>query len=306
MPSVRSKLQLRAQFFEKARAFFQERSILEVDIPALSPFASIDEQIDVMQVCHPAKPPRYLFTSPEYGMKKLLCEGSGDIYQMCHVFREEEEGQLHSSEFTLVEWYRCNKSFSDFIDETLDFIRLFLPAAQKEEKLSYKEAFFRFASFDYRHQSRTDLLVLAAAHGIDLHNQGEGWSSDALLQLLFAELVEPRLQELTVITDYPSSQAALAQITLQEGYSVARRFEVYYKGIELANGYQELTDPVEQKKRLEEALERRSLLGKEPLPIDNSFIRALEKGLPNCCGVAVGFDRLLMLSSGAHALAEIL
>lgn len=274
--------------FASVRQFFAERHVIEVDTNILRPAAPIDVYIDVMQVEMGGGKIGYLHTSPEYELKKLLAQGSGDIYQMGHVYRAGEEGPRHSPEFTMVEWYRVGMAYAPFIEETLDFIRLFLPDLPSEI-LTYGEAFLKYAAINYV----TDDLT---PHLLPFSSTAKDWDRDTQLSLLFSHLVEPHLGQgrLTVITDYPASQASLAKAIIVDGIKVGHRFEIYYNGIELANGFDELTDPVEQRIRLVEENAKRISLGKQSLPIDEELIAALHH-LPQSCGVAVGFDRLMLL-----------
>lgn len=264
----------RAAALKKARAFFEARGILEVDCPILSRHASIDAYIDLIEA-QTYQGRRFLMTSPEYAMKRLLSAGSPDIYCLSHVFRDGEKGRHHNPEFMMAEWYRLNYSLEEMIEETLAFCALFtgnLPVV----RYTYHEAFRKFTGEEVGGQE---------------------------LDILMATVVEPSLDKkaLTVISHFPSDQAALA---VREG-NVAHRFEIYSGGLELCNGYHELSDPVEQKARLIEENKRRSQLGKEALPIDTFFLEALEKGLPSCSGVAAGFDRLFMLELNASRIEEI-
>lgn len=281
---------------------------MEVDCPALSLAAPIDLHIDVMKVLLKNGAMGYLHTSPEYGMKQLLSYGSGDIYQISHVFRDDEIGPLHHPEFTMAEWYRIAFSFEQMIEETLDFIRLFL-GPLPSSSISYRKALKDTLQLDYLGASPAELLACAKAHHLNLPKGAAGWDKDTLLQAVVTFLLEPQFptDHLTVLTHFPASQAALAKTeTLPSGEAVAYRFEVYCGGIELANGYHELTDPSEQRSRLKEANRARLNAGKEALKIDEQFLAALERGLPDCCGVAVGFDRLLQLQMGAKELREII
>jgi|SRR5579872_235836 len=300
-------LQDRGAMLAEARAYFAARNVLEVDCPAISHAASLDVHIDLMPVLVQGGKTAYLHTSPEYGMKRLLADGIGDIYQLSHVFRDGEFGPRHNPEFTMTEWYRMGISFDAFIEEVLDFIRLFvsdLPAT----RISYREALLRYAHIDYMHASIEDLRVAAQKYSAQTKESKQLWNREDLLQLLLNAAVEPHLgiDSLCVFTDYPASEAALARTYWKEDEHVAERFEIYYKGVELANGYHELADPIEQRKRFEETEEMRRALGKKPLPVDEHFLKALEKGLPDCCGVAVGFDRLLLLRHSKTSLAEVL
>lgn len=285
--------------FAAARSFFARRNVLEVDCPLLSPCASVDVHIDLIPCLYGGKETYYLFSSPEYGMKRLLSEGMGEIYQMGHVFRDGELGDRHQPEFTLVEWYRLGISLEVMMEETAAFCCLFL-GEQKREILTYKEAFLCYAKIDPFEASIEELQFAAEERKVD--------DRDELLNLILGTSVEPHLgkEGLTILMDYPSSQAALAQTRYREGHQVAERFEIYFKGVELANGYHELADAQEQRRRLEEANRERKQLEKSELPIDERFLEALERGLPDCCGVAVGFDRLMMLRHGIDSINEVL
>ena len=268
----------RASLLATARSFFAKRGVLEVDVPILSRSASIDVHIDLVNVVCCGSP-AFLHSSPEYGMKRLLSEGIGDIYQISHVFRDGEQGERHTVEFTMAEWYRVAFSFQQMMDETLEFIRLFLDQLpQTHETFSYRELFMKYVG---KYPSTVD-------------------ERDAV----YAFEVEPHLGKgiLTVVKGFPQEQAALAAIGPD---GLAERFEVYYQGMELANGYHELTDPNEQRRRLIEANEERKKLGKQVLPLDEELVQALSQGIPDCCGVAVGFDRLMMLRHQVEEIREI-
>lgn len=302
-----SILRDRAQMLARSRSFFKERSVLEVDCPLITQKASVDLHIDLIPAIYNSKQTRYLHSSPEYGMKRLLVEGIGDCYQLAHVFRDGEFGKKHNPEFMMAEWYRLGIAFDPFIEETLEFIRLFLGGLPAEH-LTYKSAFEKFLGVDPFAASVQDLLKLLKINDIDIPSSLEEEGKDAVLNILIGTLIEPHLgnQKLTVLKAYPASQASLAKTTLLEGNLVASRFEVYYEGVELANGYDELADPKEQALRFKEANEGRIFLGKDPLPVDTFFLSALEKGLPPACGVAVGFDRLMMLRHKASSLASVI
>ena len=292
----------------KARAFFAERNVMEVDCPALSQSAPIDLHIDVMKVAQKNNQPGYLHTSPEYGMKRLIAAGIGDIYQISHVFRDGEIGPLHNPEFTMAEWYRLGISFEEMITETVDFIRLFL-GNLPYRSMNYRQVLNQYLGIDYLTASFSKLLDEAKKNGLDLPHDAASWDRDTILQLLVGFLIEPQLgnEELFVLSYFPASQAALSKtIAFDDGEQVACRFEVYFRGIELANGYRELTDAIEQRKRFEASNQARLNAGKETLKIDERFLEALELGLPDCCGVAVGFDRLLMLKTKESELKNVL
>ena len=289
---------------EEVRLFFKKRGVLEVDTPILSKTAPIDAHIDVMEVQTASCEIGYLHTSPEYAMKRLLAEGIGDIYQLSHVFRKEEIGSLHNPEFMMLEWYRVGKSLDDLIQETLDLISLFL--GQIPYRLfSYREAFLHFVEIDYLTCSFTDLLSCARKTGDLLPLEAKDWNKDTLLQWICSFMIEPHFQELTVLHSYPASQAALAQTCFKKEEPIAERFEIYFQGVELANGFHELRDKKEQEQRLHKANHHREQMGKRQLPIDLNFLKALSL-LPDCVGVAVGFDRLLLLQEKEKELKNIL
>lgn len=296
----------RAEMFTKARMFFMERGVREVDCPIISARAAVDAHIDLIPVSSIGSK-RYLHSSPEYGMKRLLADGIGDIYQLSHVFREGESGTKHNPEFMMAEWYRLGFSFKEMIDDTVDFICLFLGPLPCVT-LTYREAFHRYAGFDYLSISERELLEYLQAKDIQVYEDIAEEGKDALLNLVLGSMIEPHLgkEGLCVLAYYPASQAALAQTEMRGDEEVGERFEVYYQGVELANGYHELADPIEQRRRFEQANEMRKKMGKETLPIDEYFLSALEKGLPDCCGVAVGFDRLMMLRHKAAHIADVI
>lgn len=302
-----NRLRDRAHQLKLARQFFDQRGVIEVDCPAISPRASVDAHIDLISALYNHNEKRYLHSSPEFGMKRLISEGIGDIFQLSHVYRDGEYGVKHNPEFMMAEWYRMGFSLEQLIDETVEFIRLFI-GDLSYSILTYREAFKKFTGLDYVNLSDAQLMKYIESSGISYYPNVLNEGKDALLNLILAAKIEPHLgqEEICVFAYYPSSQAALAKKRVQDDEEVAERFEVYYKGIELANGYHELTDPIEQRKRFIEANEMRIALGKEPLPIDDLFLKALEKGLPDCSGVAVGFDRLMMLRQKQDRLADVI
>lgn len=263
---MRNQLQTRAKLLAQVRTFFSERDVLEVDTDLMRKCPAIDATIDPIKTSH-----GYLVTSPEYAMKMLLSNGSGDIYQLSHVFRAEESGPWHSNEFTMIEYYRLGMSLDAFIDEVANLVQLFT-GPQPVRRLTYHEA-------------------------LELYPEpttapDPSWDANTALNYRFAHIEEHLGQgELTVITDYPASQAALARVE-----KTAKRFEIYYKSIELCNGYDELTEPEELRSRL---LGQNALRDK-PLPVDEDFLNALD--LPPCCGVALGFDRLIALNQNLSTI----
>ncbi len=297
----------RAEMLATARMFLMERNVCEVDCPILSKYASIDAHIDLIPARYHGRENCYMHSSPEYGMKRLLASGMGDIFQLSHVFRDGESGSRHNPEFMMIEWYRLGMAFEEMMQETLEFIRLFLEPLP-HRVISYREAVKKYAGIDYLHVSRDELAQYMMAKGIAARDTLDDEDKDSLLNIILGTLVEPQLgqNELTVLTFYPSTQAALAQTRNNQDELVSERFEIYYKGMELCNGYHELADPVEQRQRLIEENQQRLDLGKEALPIDENFLSALEEGLPDCCGVAVGFDRLMMLKHKRNTISDVI
>jgi len=291
---------------KSARAFFEERGVLEVETPILSAAAVSDPQIESLATQIAGLPGRrYLCPSPEYAMKRLLAAGSGDIYQICKVFRDAERGRWHNPEFTMIEWYRVGLDDAALMDEVEALIgRLLAPfrVLGAAERLSYAAALQRHAGVDAFGASEDDLLAAARRHGI--HCDAE-LDRDAKLDLLMGLIVGPRLGSGNpcFVCDYPASQAALAR--LKPGLpQVAARFELYLDGLELANGFHELVQPREQRARFTRDLALRSERGQVQTPLDENFLAALESGLPDCAGVALGFDRLASIAIGADRLSD--
>lgn len=306
-PSKVERLKDRSEMLKKARLFFDQRGVLEVDCPILSKFAAIDAHIDLIEGKYLSLEDVYLHSSPEFGMKRLLAEGMGDIYQLSHVFRDGEWGFKHNPEFMMAEWYRKGMSLDELIQETIDFISLFL-GSLPYQTITYRELFQKYTGIDYVKASEIELMSFIETHKIKCYPTIREEGKDALLNLILGSEIEPKLgsDHFLVLAYYPSSQAALARRKQLGDEEVAERFEIYYKGVELANGYRELTCAHEQRIRFEEANEWRATHGKKRLPIDENFLSALEKGLPDCSGVAVGFDRLMMLRHNVQNISEIL
>jgi len=302
----RAALERRAALLATARKFFAERRVLEVETPILSAAAVSDPQLNSLSTRIAGVPGEcYLQTSPEYSMKRLLAAGSGDIYQICKVFRDAERGRWHNPEFTLIEWYRLGFDDAALMDEVEALIgELFKPLRRLEraERLSYAAALARHAGVDAHGASDAELAAAAQRHGIACDAQLD---RDARLDLLMGLIVGPKLgrDRPCFICDYPASQAALARV--KPGLpAVAARFELYLDGVELANGFHELTDAAEQRRRFEHDLALRAQRGLPRLPVDEHLLAALESGLPECAGVALGFDRLVALALGAPMLAQ--
>ena len=292
---------------ERARAFFRSRSVLGVDTPALSRYTTSDPNIDSLRVAGPGAAALYLQTSPESFMKRLLADGYPDIYAICRVFREGESGRMHQPEFTMVEWYRHGLGLREMIDETTAFIADVLeqPELAEAGQLEYETAFRRFAGIDPFTAALDELADAADADAGLRESLGE--DRDAWLDLLLSMRVAPNFaaEQLTVLRHFPVSQAALAR-ACPANERVADRFEVFFGELELANGFVELRDPHLQRQRMSADLAMRRATERRPVPLDEPLLAALESGLPECAGVAVGFERLLMLAIGAADIRDVL
>ena len=307
-------LNLRAAILARIRAFFATLDVLEVDTPVLSRAATTDPALSSFKTCYRGPgavrdEPRYLHTSPEFPMKRLLAAGSGSIYQICKVFRDGESGAQHNPEFTLLEWYRTGFDHLDLMDEVqrlvMDVLADIMPI-DSVQHWSYRDLFVEIAAIDPFTATAAELRTVlqsrfdVTAVGLSL-DDGDAW-----LDLMMTHVIEPRLGSgLMFIRDYPASQAALARLRPCSP-PVAARFEVYLNGIELANGFHELADAQEQRRRFEADLERRRDSGDEVVRMDENLLSALHAGLPNCAGVALGLDRLLMLASGSQRLQDVI
>lgn len=296
----------RAELLERVRSYFAKQNVLAVDTPSLSHSAATDPNIESVSV--DAVPTRkYLHTSPEFFMKRLLAAGYPDIYSICRVYRGGESGMHHLPEFTMIEWYRRGYELSDIIDDTTTFIAAVLqrPELSAETILwDYRELFLDCLNID-PFAATIDDLARAAKADPDLRVL-LGERRDAWLDLLMAARVASQLDEsgLTVVQHFPATQAALARICPQNEL-MADRFEVFLGKLELANGYVELTDPVEQARRMQSDREVRKELGLPEMPVDENLLSALESGLPDCAGVALGFERLHMLDAQTDDIRDV-
>ena len=301
-------LRVRARVLAAIRAFFAERGVLEVETPVLSAAATPDPNIESLTTRYhgPGAPEGrtlYLHTSPEFPMKRLLAAGAGPIYQMGRVFRQGECGCLHNPEFTLLEWYRPGWDHHALMDEVAQLVRALLPDTGPAERLSYGEAFDRHLGLDPHTAPIAALTAAAERQGVAAPElDRDGW-----LDLLLTRCVEPHLGRggPTLLYDYPASQAALARVRPGDP-AVAERFELYVDGMELANGFHELTDAAEQRRRFTAEQARRRAQGLPEVALDERLLAALQAGLPECAGVALGVDRLVMAATGAGALEEVL
>lgn len=286
----------RAAMLARVRAYFSAERVLAVDTPALGRAASSDPNIDSLSVKSETAGEFFLHTSPEVCMKRLLADGYPDIYSVCRVYRDGESGRRHSPEFTMIEWYRLGFGLTDIVDDTTRLIAACLDddaLPGTVVRLDYADAFRDVTGLDVFEASIGELADCADA---DNHLRREiGAERDAWLDLLMSTVVAPRFERdrLTVLQHYPASQAALAR-TCPDDPRVAERFEVFIGDMELANGFVELTDAKEQRRRIEEELEQRQRRGRPAHPWDRHLIAALESGLPECAGVAAGLERLQM------------
>lgn len=308
-------LRLRAELLARIRAFFAARGVLEVETPALSAAAITEPNLASFSTIY-AGPglrcgqPLYLHTSPEFPMKRLLAAGSGCIYQIARVFRDGEAGRRHNPEFTLLEWYRVGFDHHRLMDEVAELVTVLLAgrlALAEPERLSYRELFQRHLDLNPHQAGVAELAACAGARGVPIPPGMPADDADPWLDLLLTHGIEPHLGmgRLTFVYDYPASQAALARLRPDDPL-VGERFEVYLNGVELANGFHELGDAGEQRRRFEAENAARRSLGLPVMPVDENLLAALEAGLPDCAGVALGFDRLAMLAAGKTALAEVL
>ena len=303
-------LRRRADALATTREFFRARKVLEVETPALVNAPVSDVNLGSVRVDVPGiATPLWLHTSPEYAMKRLLAAGAGDIYQLCHVYRGAERGRQHNPEFTMLEWYRLGFSLEDLMNEVAALVRELLGAAGTSlpvEFVSYRDAVHKYAGFDPLDADRGVLVAAAQSLGFDAERSATA-GRDELLDLIVGAHVGPALgsNALTFLHRYPASQAALAQLDPADP-RVALRFELYHHGIELANGYHELASGAEQRQRFEADLASRAARGLPTATLDRRLLAALDAGLPDCAGVALGFDRVLMLATGATRIDEVL
>lgn len=302
-------LRQRAHIIQFIRNFFIQRGVLEVDTPVMCHTSVTDPFIQSIPALFQAQPTseevrHYLQTSPEYAMKRLLAANSGAIFQIGKAFRQGEVGRFHNPEFTMLEWYRPGFDHHQLMDEMDELLQgvLHMPAA---ERLSYGELFEKYLGVNPHVATVESLSKVAQQH--DFEVAAEVTDRDTWLNLLMSHLIEPQLgqQAPCFIHDFPESMAALARV--QPGNpSVASRFEVYIHGIELANGFHELQDAKEQRRRFENNNVERTKLGLATLTIDEYFLAALEHGLPDCAGVALGIDRLIMIATQAEKIPDVL
>ncbi|MBS3798487.1 elongation factor P--(R)-beta-lysine ligase [Pseudoalteromonas sp. BDTF-M6] len=303
-------LKQRAHILRQIREFFFARQVMEVDTPSLSQASVTDEHLqsfatEFVGQGYAQGLPLYLQTSPEYAMKRLLAAGSGAIYQICKAFRNEENGRHHNPEFTMLEWYRPGFDEFALMDEIDELMQLVV-GSEGAERISYQQVFLKVLAIDPLTITLDELKQVATAQGFGDIAATER-DADTLLQLLFCMVIEPQIgqQRPCFVYHFPASQAALARLNEQDP-RVAGRFELYFQGLELANGFNELTDASEQRQRFEKDNKKRLERGLQQVDMDEHLLGALEAGLPACAGVALGIDRLVMLACNKLHIKEVL
>jgi len=308
-------LRRRAEMLAATRRFFADRNVLEVETPLLATGLVVDAHIDPVTCTVAARGSahddgrRYLLPSPEAPMKRLLAAGSGPIFQIAKAFRQGECGRLHQPEFTMLEWYRPGFDDHELMDEVGALMQTLL-AIDTWVKRTHRDVFQDILGIDPHTADAGDLAAVASDRGV-IFDEGAGpGDRDGWLDVLFATCVEPRLDPdvPTFVHDFPASQAALAAVSAGDANDppVARRFELIYGGMELCNGYLELLDAQEHRERFAAANASREAMQKRPIAPDERLIAAVERSLPACAGVAVGFDRVVMLACGASRIDDVL
>lgn len=303
-------LQERARMYQLIRAFFLDKDVLEVETPIFSQAGNTDPGIQSLAVdfrSSGSREPvlRYAHTSPEFSMKRLLANGAGSIYQICKVFRLGEMGRLHNPEFSMLEWYRPGLNYHQLMDEIESLLRA-LGIAQNCLRISYSALFKQYLSLNIMTATSQELQSCAIQHGLDVVGVEDDYND--WCNVLLTHLIEPKLKKLgaAFIYDYPISQAALANIRIDEKEKIAERFELYIGGIEIANGYEELCNGQEYRQRFLLENKQREIAGLDEVLLDENLLSALESGLPKSSGVAVGLDRLLMCLMNKNHVKDVL
>lgn len=303
-------LRKRAELLDRLRAFFRERGFLEVETPVAAREVIPEQHIEPIML---ADEERFLQASPEMHHKRLLCVGSGPVFEVTRSFRGREWGKLHNPEFTIVEWYRPGDDLHAGMDLLDELVQTLLDAPPAR-RTTYREAFARALGLDPHVAPVEGLREAGRERAPELPDTGQASSDidfdnrDDWLNYLLSLYVEPTLgeQQPELLYHYPASQAALARLSEEQGDPVAERFELYYRGVELANGYHELTDANELRQRLTDVNTAREAGGRLALPMPERLLEAMtDPGLPPCAGVAFGFDRLVMLATGAKSIGEV-
>jgi len=310
LPNCAAQLRFRAELFAAIRSYFQRQDVMEVETPLFSPTTVPDPSLESYSLRLENNQTAYLQTSPELYMKRLLVAGSGSIYQLCKAFRAHESGHLHEPEFTLLEWYRVGYDHHQLMADVERLINTLFQHCNRQppvfSRFTYSELFQRFCAIDPLRDSLWSIVEKTKQLGLFEHRWKDE-ERDFWLHLLMIECIEPNLSSLgwCFVHEFPESQASLARL-LPTDPPVAARFELYGEGIELANGFYELQDAEEQRGRFYRDLAIREKNGQQPVPLDTAFIAALELGLPECAGVALGVDRLLMLLREENSIQSCL
>lgn len=306
-------LKKRSDLLKQVRAFFYALDVIEVDTPLLSQAATPDLHLQSLKTLAlmpgEGELTYYMHTSPEYAMKRLLCEGSGDIFFLGKVFRNGDVSPRHQIEFTMLEWYRLGFSMQQLVDEVSTLINAVLPSERPVKQLTYEQAFAKYAGLnEVLTASAQDKKNCVEKHKIPPILGVVDDDADLWEQLLLTEVIEPQLgqNEITVITHFPAKDAGLARVS-QDNPATAERFEVFVDAMELANGYYELADADIYRQRFNESLTLREQAGLETMPLDENLLSTLaSQPLPDCSGVALGFDRLFMLQQNCTHIEKIL
>ncbi|MBT6284247.1 MAG: EF-P lysine aminoacylase GenX [Rhodospirillaceae bacterium] len=316
----------RADMVKSVREFFDRRGYVEVETPALQLSPGMEPHLTAFETAlgepNGDRQPVYLHTSPEFAMKKLLAAGMQRIFQLARVFRDGERSPRHHPEFTMLEWYQTGAGWRDIAEEAAEFVRaacgpvvqrgdVSCDLSQPWEFLSVQDAFARYAGIDLLATADdplnpdTDMLCMFA-DGLGIRTADTDTWEDIFFRI-YLDRIEPQLGvgAATVLHSYPASLAALARLSPEDA-RVSDRFEIFICGLELANGYGELTDATEQRRRFAVMTAQRIAEGRAPYPVDEDFLAALETGIPDCAGIALGFDRLVMLAAGADRIEDVL
>ncbi|MBQ7078896.1 MAG: EF-P lysine aminoacylase GenX [Fibrobacter sp.] len=296
----------RQALMTKVRDFFVRRNALEVETPVLSAYGGTDPQLDYFEI---EDPKRFMMTSPEFHMKRLLAANFGDIFQITKSFRKDEFGGHHNNEFSMVEWYRVGMPQEKLMDEVEDLVSEIIGTKLNARRTRWIDAFKNYAGIDPFSEKLSDFADACRTREIPVPEKSETLTREEWWDYMMVFLVEPALASNgpEFILDYPPSQAALAQTyTDADGRVWARRFELFVNQVELCNGYTELTDAVEQRRRFNADLDIRRAMNKPLPPLDERFLAALESGMPACSGVALGLDRLFMLALGKEEIADVI
>ena len=299
----------RQSLMNRVRNFFVERGALEVETPTLSNAGGTDPQLDYFQVGAEGEPIRFMMTSPEFHMKRLLAAGYGDIFQIARSFRKDEFGNHHNNEFSMVEWYRVGWPQEKLMDEVEALVSEILGKPINARRTRWIDAFRNYAGIDPVNCEMKDFADACTSREIPVPEGSDALTREEWWDYLMVFIIEPALacNGPEFILDYPPSQAALAQTYVDDdGLTWAKRFELFVDQVELCNGYTELTDAVEQRRRFDADLEIRRQMGKPLPPVDENFLEALETGMPSCSGVALGLDRLFMLAMDVPSISDVI